>query len=62
MLVMVKENIQHKLLDALTIINRRKRLGLKIAICGDILHSRVANQIFIFKHTGAEVNIVAQQT
>ena len=38
-----REHPTQALLDALTIINRKKKIeGLKIAICGDILHSRVA--------------------
>ena len=38
-----REHPTQALLDALTIINRKGNIeGLKIAICGDILHSRVA--------------------
>ena len=38
-----REHPTQALLDALTIINRKKKIeGLRIAICGDILHSRVA--------------------
>ena len=34
--------------------------GLKIAICGDILHSRVArSNIYLLNMLGAEVNIIA---
>ena len=49
------------LLDALTIIEKKKKIeGLRIAICGDILHSRVArSNIFLLNMLGAEVNIVA---
>ena len=37
-----REHPTQALLDALTIRNRKKKIeGLKIAICGDILHSRV---------------------
>ena len=37
------EHPSQALLDALTIINRKNKIeGLKVAICGDILHSRVA--------------------
>ena len=52
------------LLDALTIRRRRKDLrGLKIAICGDILHSRVArSNIELFNIMGAHVRIVAPPT
>ena len=39
----LREHPTQALLDALTIINRKDKIqGLKIAICGDILHSRVA--------------------
>lgn len=52
------------LLDALTI---RKRLGkikgLTVAICGDILHSRVArSNITLLKIMGAKVRIIAPPT
>ena len=55
------EHPTQALLDALTIINRKKKIqGLKIAICGDILHSRVArSNIYLLTMLGAEVNIVA---
>ncbi len=37
--------------------------GLKIAICGDILHSRVArSNIYLMNMLGAEVNVVAPKT
>ena len=56
-----REHPTQALLDALTIINRKKKVeGLKIAICGDILHSRVArSNIYLLNMLGAEVNIVA---
>ena len=49
------------MLDALTIIDRKKKIqGLRIAICGDILHSRVArSNIYLLNMLGAEVNIIA---
>ena len=49
------------MLDALTIIDRKKIIqGLKIAICGDILHSRVArSNIYLLNMLGAEINIIA---
>jgi len=49
------------MVDALTIIEKKKKIeGLRIAICGDILHSRVArSNIFLLNMLGAEVNIVA---
>ena len=55
------EHPTQALLDALTIRNRKKKIeGLKIAICGDILHSRVArSNIYLLTMLGAEVNIVA---
>ena len=37
--------------------------GLKIAICGDILHSRVArSNIYLMNMLGAEINVVAPKT
>ena len=55
-----REHPTQALLDALTIINRKKKVeGLKIAICGDILHSRVArSNIYLLTMLGAEVNII----
>lgn len=52
------------LLDALTIRRRKGRLeGLKIAICGDVVHSRVArSDIHLFTTMGAEVRLVAPRT
>jgi aspartate carbamoyltransferase catalytic subunit len=52
------------LLDALTVRRRLKRLaGLKIAICGDIMHSRVArSNIQLFNIMGATVRVVAPPT
>jgi len=59
-----REHPTQALLDALTIINRKKRIeGLKIAICGDILHSRVArSNIYLMNMLGAEVNVIAPKT
>ena len=56
-----REHPTQALLDALTIIDRKNEIeGLKIAICGDILHSRVArSNIYLLTALGAEVNIVA---
>jgi len=56
-----REHPTQALLDALTIMNRKKKIeGLRIAICGDILHSRVArSNIYLLNMLGAEVNIVA---
>ena len=48
-------------LDALTILEKKGKVqGLRIAICGDILHSRVArSNIYLLNMLGAEVNIIA---
>ena len=58
------EHPTQALLDALTI---RRRLGdlscLKIAICGDILHSRVArSNVMLLTLLGAQVNLIAPPT
>jgi aspartate carbamoyltransferase catalytic subunit len=52
------------LLDALTIRRRKGKLaGLTVAICGDILHSRVArSNIELLTTMGAEVRLVAPKT
>ena len=59
-----REHPTQALLDALTIIKRKGKVqGLKIAICGDILHSRVArSNIYLMNMLGADVNIVAPKT
>ena len=59
-----REHPTQALLDALTIINRRGKVqGLKIAICGDILHSRVArSNIYLMNMLGAEVNVIGPKT
>ena len=59
-----REHPTQALLDALTIIKRKGKIqGLKIAICGDILHSRVArSNIYLMNMLGADVNIVAPKT
>ena len=58
------EHPTQALLDALTIQRRRGKLeGLKRAICGDILHSRVArSNIYLLMTMGAQVNLVAPMT
>ncbi len=58
------EHPTQALLDALTIRRRRGDLtGLKIAICGDILHSRVArSNIYLLVTMGAQVRLVAPIT
>ena len=59
-----REHPTQALLDALTIINRKGKIeGLKIAICGDILHSRVArSNIYLMNMLGAEINVIAPKT
>tara|TARA_Y100001970_G_scaffold285545_1_gene405617 strand:+ start:2478 stop:3632 length:1155 start_codon:yes stop_codon:yes gene_type:complete len=54
------EHPTQALLDALTIKNKFKNFSkLKIAICGDILHSRVArSNIIILSKLGAKINVV----
>ncbi|MEM7616778.1 MAG: aspartate carbamoyltransferase catalytic subunit [Pseudomonadota bacterium] len=58
------EHPTQALLDALTIMRHKKRIdGLKVAICGDILHSRVArSNIKLLKKMGAHVNLIAPPT
>ena len=58
------EHPTQALLDALTIRRRKRRIeGLKVAICGDILHSRVARSNFLLLSAlGAEVRVVAPPT
>ncbi|MEI8396932.1 MAG: aspartate carbamoyltransferase catalytic subunit [Rhodospirillaceae bacterium] len=58
------EHPTQALLDGLTIRLRRGHLdGLKVAICGDILHSRVArSNIHLLNAMGAHVRVVAPPT
>jgi aspartate carbamoyltransferase catalytic subunit len=58
------EHPTQALLDALTIRRRKGRLGgLTVAICGDILHSRVArSNIALLNTMGARVRVVAPLT
>ncbi|HUC69549.1 MAG TPA: aspartate carbamoyltransferase catalytic subunit [Stellaceae bacterium] len=58
------EHPTQALLDALTIRRRKGRLqGLSVAICGDILHSRVArSNIALLNIMGARVRVVAPRT
>ncbi len=58
------EHPTQALLDALTIVKRRSELkGLTVAICGDILHSRVArSNIKLLNKMGARVRIIAPPT
>lgn len=58
------EHPTQALLDALTIRRRRGKIkGLTVAICGDILHSRVArSNVLLLKTLGANVRIIAPPT
>ncbi|MEP0707083.1 MAG: aspartate carbamoyltransferase catalytic subunit [Parvibaculum sp.] len=58
------EHPTQALLDALTIRRRKGRLeGLRVAICGDILHSRVArSNILLLNAMGARVRVVGPPT
>lgn len=58
------EHPTQALLDALTIRRRKGRLGgLVVAICGDVLHSRVArSNIHLLNIMGARVRVVAPRT
>ncbi|MFG1349264.1 aspartate carbamoyltransferase catalytic subunit [Xanthobacter autotrophicus] len=58
------EHPTQALLDALTIRRNKGRItGLTVAICGDVLHSRVARSNIILLHTlGAKVRVVAPST
>jgi aspartate carbamoyltransferase catalytic subunit len=58
------EHPTQALLDALTIRRRKGQLhGLTVAICGDILHSRVArSNIALLNIMGARVRVVAPRT
>ncbi|GAB5467158.1 MAG: aspartate carbamoyltransferase catalytic subunit [Rhodospirillales bacterium] len=58
------EHPTQALLDAVTIRQHSKRLeGLVVAICGDILHSRVArSNIHLLGTMGAQVRVIAPPT
>ena len=58
------EHPTQALLDALTIQrNKGSIAGLKVSICGDILHSRVArSNIILLNALGARVRVVAPST
>lgn len=58
------EHPTQALLDALTIRRRKGRIaGLIVAICGDIMHSRVArSNIHLLNTLGAQVRVVAPPT
>lgn len=58
------EHPTQALLDALTIRRRMGRIeGLTVAICGDVLHSRVArSNVHLLTKLGARVRLVAPRT
>jgi aspartate carbamoyltransferase catalytic subunit len=58
------EHPTQALLDALTILQHKDRIkGLTVAICGDILHSRVArSNMKLLNLLGAKVRIIAPPT
>jgi len=58
------EHPTQALLDALTMRRRKGRLeGLKVAVCGDILHSRVArSNMLLLPLMGAEVRAVGPRS
>ncbi|MCJ8157560.1 aspartate carbamoyltransferase catalytic subunit [Sphingomonas sp. LaA6.9] len=58
------EHPTQALLDALTIRRRKGRIaGLRVAICGDVLHSRVArSNILALTALAAEVRVIAPPT
>jgi aspartate carbamoyltransferase catalytic subunit len=58
------EHPSQALLDAFIIRkNKGKIAGLKIAICGDVLHSRVArSNIILLKKLGAQINLIMPPT
>ncbi|MCB1882569.1 MAG: aspartate carbamoyltransferase catalytic subunit [Geminicoccaceae bacterium] len=58
------EHPTQALLDALTIRRRRGRIeGLTVAICGDVLHSRVArSNLLLLQAMGASVRLVGPPT
>ncbi len=58
------EHPTQALLDALTIRRRKGRIeGLTVAICGDVLHSRVArSNMILLSALGAQVRVIAPST
>lgn len=60
----MNEHPTQALLDALTIRTKKGKIrDLTVAICGDILHSRVArSNIYLLKALGAKVRIIAPRT
>jgi aspartate carbamoyltransferase catalytic subunit len=58
------EHPTQALLDAMTIKMKKKKIeGLRVAICGDIMHSRVArSNIYLLNMLGAEVRVIGPTT
>ncbi len=58
------EHPSQALLDAFTILqNKGKIKGLEIAICGDVLHSRVArSNLILLKRLGANIRLIMPPT
>ena len=59
-----REHPTQALLDAMTIKMKKGKIeGLRVAICGDILHSRVArSNIYLLNMLGAEVRVIGPST
>ena len=60
----INEHPTQALLDALSILDKKETLeGLKVAIIGDIMHSRVAlSNIYLLTKMGAEVTVAGPPT
>ena len=60
----INEHPTQALLDALSILEKHQTLeGIKVAIIGDIMHSRVAqSNIYLLKKMGAEVTVCGPPT
>src|SRR5437868_11930818 len=60
----INEHPTQALLDAFSIIEKKEKLdGLKVAIIGDIMHSRVAlSNMYLLKKMGAEVMLAGPPT
>ena len=59
-----REHPTQALLDAMTIKMKKGKIeGLIVAICGDIMHSRVArSNIYLLNMLGAEVRVIGPST
>ncbi|CAN5188833.1 aspartate carbamoyltransferase catalytic subunit [soil metagenome] len=60
----INEHPTQALLDAFSMIEKKEKLeGLKVAIIGDIMHSRVAlSNIYLLKKMGAEITVAGPPT